>query len=453
MFLYSNWDYIQHKVVYNLFFRVFQVEAVLPVIAVVRKPSGFLCSISTSGILRGQTRRACRYPALRHEKHSEKRHEKHSEKHHEKRSEKLSERRHKIRDLMTQNSRSQLSNLYSGSLRAETLQPGRSVYLRKVVFLALALLISSNTVSAQNVGLNYLVLGSFTQAAVAEIEGKRLAGVSGAEVLLYPVTIDGTTFYRLLTSSYGVDIDDLTISRLESAGIENIWHLTLVEMPRGMRAVFADLHFDDQFLSQFERQSTSEPGRDAHIDTRFDAETDKQFNSPPSLTTYGVQQSMGADEDDYAMPGTPQLIEDANFVVAGSFREQKKAADFAAGLRELSPGQAVSVAPALVKGETFYRILLGPVTQSEEVQILAQLGEPRFHAAGVTSPWMLRRAGIEVQVYSFPGGGQLTDANKAPAQGEARQGEFRERSVIVPGDESDFNLARLTRREQSSGNP
>ncbi|MBO6557059.1 MAG: SPOR domain-containing protein [Pseudomonadales bacterium] len=185
----------------------------------------------------------------------------------------------------------------------------------------------------------FWVLGSFVEQEGARSEGARLAGDTDFEILLFEAQVKERFQYRLLTA---VPEDEAArrrqLQRLGQAGISEPWTLRLPGDLPFMETIFAEISFDDI----------------AFIDDDIDVER--------------------ADEPVF------DLAE--NYVVAGSFKEMDRAQ---ALVDRLSIGYPVTIQPSEISGQTYHRVLVGPVSALEENSVTTLLS-----TQGVDGAWVLR---------------------------------------------------------------
>lgn len=158
---------------------------------------------------------------------------------------------------------------------------------------------------------------------------------------------------------------------------------------------------------------------------------------PPDSVAGGVEEPLSADLDDTDLAEIDAMLDgydddhpgEADYVVVASFRGMQNADEFA--MSASVSGYEVIVRSATVNGVDYYRVLVGPVSESDEDDIKRRLAEQGHHGT-----WVLR--GVSSSSYLF----DLDDEpviRRQPIQPGSRLTEPR----AYPGEESDYNLARL----------
>lgn len=141
-----------------------------------------------------------------------------------------------------------------------------------------------------------------------------------------------------------------------------------------------------------------------------------------------------------------QVFEEATYVCLASFRSEKKAKAMSIDLNVA--GYEVIVRSTLVKGSDYYRVLVGPLPadkefQQEFMQWLSDMGHE--------GAWVLEGA-RDTSSQHF-----LEFDNKPVVLEQLKEQPQRATARAYPGEESDYNLARLRKerwqRNESRGNP
>ena len=141
-----------------------------------------------------------------------------------------------------------------------------------------------------------------------------------------------------------------------------------------------------------------------------------------------------------------QVFEEATYVCLASFRSEKKAKAMSIDLNVA--GYEVIVRSTLVKGSDYYRVLVGPLPadkefQQEFMQWLSDMGHE--------GAWVLEGA-RDTSSQHF-----LEFDNKPVVLEQLKEQPQRATARAYPGEESDYNLARLRKerwqRKESRGNP
>ena len=204
-----------------------------------------------------------------------------------------------------------------------------------LLFVVLFSILGQPVFSAQNV----FVIGSFKSSEAAHTEASRISEELGAELIIKEVLIDSVIFHRLLIP-YPTDPNlEKELSReLVFLGVKDIWRSKI------------DLNEDGQ-LYQSGNQSKQ-----------------KVWNW--AKDNWKTENLIASENEIYQL-------------VAGSFKQESKADEFAEELRNW--GEDVKVEDADIVGKTFYRVVSGPLLQSD-----ALLKKKQLVDSGVSSPWLLR---------------------------------------------------------------
>ena len=303
---------------------------------------------------------------------------------------------------------------------------------------ALILLLSATTAHADQ---SYLVLGSFSSRETASNEGERISGVAGVEVMMYEVTLAGAVQYRLLTEllSDNTDQDELRY-QLDRAGVKDPWTLRLSGDLPFMETLFADNLDGDNAVSDFADMSIDDGYSFSGSDEYSDAEL---MALDSSLEQYDSQYDQLDDE----LSLDVDLVNLAgNFVVAGSFQSREKAESFSSGL---DAGEFEVIVQSAVINETSYqRVLIGPVLESKEQTLIAELV-----VQGITGAWVLRNTGVAVVApvpvqKSMPRTPirQLTQPASKSAVAQSKSAVDTTVKTRTGREQSDFNFATLKKK-------
>ena len=188
--------------------------------------------------------------------------------------------------------------------------------------------------SAQNV----FVIGSYKSSKAAHAEASRITKKLDAELIIEEILIDSVLYHRLVIP-YPMDPGfEKELSReLVSLGIKDIWR---------SRIDLNEVEHLHQLGNQFEKKVWSRA------------------------------------EDNWETQSLVAPENQIHQVVAGSFTQEVKAEEFADELR--SWGEESKIEETDIVGEVFYRVVLGPLLQSD-----ALLAKKRLEALGVISPWLV----------------------------------------------------------------
>ena len=188
--------------------------------------------------------------------------------------------------------------------------------------------------SAQNV----FVIGSYKSSKAAHAEASRITKKLDAELIIEEILIDSVLYHRLMLP-YPMDpgFEKELSQELVSLGIKDIWR--------------------------------------SRIDLN---EVERRHQLGNQIKTKVWSRA----EDDWK---TQNLVAPENQiykVVAGSFIQEVKAEEFAEELRNW--GEESKIEDTDIVGELYYRVVLGPLLQSD-----ALLTKKRLEALGVISPWLV----------------------------------------------------------------
>ncbi len=230
--------------------------------------------------------------------------------------------------------------------------------LSRLFTFCLFLLISGGVKAGQT----FLVIGSYANESAARVEGHRISERTASDVLLQALEIQGQRRFRLLIEQPQDAAATLQLQqRLADANVAAPWRQRFADDTPFMETLFADIDLDTSLGEQ----------ELAEIDAML-AEMDASL--------------LGDDEraSDTACFGNPsQFPLGADYAVAGSFRSEATARRLASQLGDVAC--EISVLSTDIQGETYFRVLAGPIAPGQASLMLGAL-----QAIGVSSPWVLR---------------------------------------------------------------
>jgi len=272
----------------------------------------------------------------------------------------------------------------------------------------------------------FWVLGSYVEQAVARDEAKRISNETGIEVLLYESIVKGAVRYRLLTGLMSGEGDQAGLRfQLQEVGINDPWTLRFEQSTPYMEAVFADITLDSEF----------DEAELAEIDALLGAFDDDlgEFDEDyiDDFDSFAVSDEL------LELRSLESMSRAGNYVVAGSFRESGRAQELAQRLGSLD--FAVNVEPTTVQGTQYHRVLLGSVYPGEEAGLIERLQQ-----LGIEGAWVLS------QPRSL-----ASQEIRQPQRDLLRPPTVQRRQTVArnPGDDSDFNLARLKKKRLAWPDP
>jgi hypothetical protein len=250
--------------------------------------------------------------------------------------------------------------------------------------------------SAQNV----FVLGSFKSLEAAHKEASRISDELDVDLLVKEVLIDSFIFHRLLVP-YSMDptLERELARELVALGVKDIWRAK------------TDLNETESF-----RQSS-------------DLVKDKAQGHVGSAWEAG---DLVASEN--------QMYQ----VVAGSFRQESKAREFVEDLRIW--GEELNVVAEDIVGKIFYRVVLGPLRQSDALSTKRKLED-----IGVISPWLIsyeetvpRPGSVSLQEKAV----DALEIDSAPYKRAEEKIEVKAPLKSVPSRflDAEYNLAKLKKK-------
>ena len=172
----------------------------------------------------------------------------------------------------------------------------------------------------------------------AHTEASRISEELDAELIIKEVLIDSVIFHRLLIPCPTDPNLEKELSReLVSLGVKDIWRSKI------------DLNEDGRFY-QLGNQS-------------------KQEVWSRQRSNWKTENLIASENEIYK-------------VAAGSFKQESKAEEFAEELRNW--GEDFKVEDTTIVGKIFYRVVLGPLLQSDALLI-----KKKLEGIGVISPWLV----------------------------------------------------------------
>jgi hypothetical protein len=265
----------------------------------------------------------------------------------------------------------------------------------------------------------YWLVGDYPERKQAITEGERLSGVTGVEVLLQPVEVDGKTRFRLLVRLFTDEYDQARLrDQLSYAGVTDIRDTNITDNEPGLQSLFAVLDYSGEVLG-----STS--------DMEFATVDDTPLEKPIGLSANAIDKN--SDPDAVSAPANvpfktgTTVTEKQNFLVMGSFHESSHAELMRSKLTE-SFGK-VLVMVGKVNGSDVHRVLVGPVDESAEEDFKA-----RARIEGIESAWIM--PGVVV--------GSLSATEPVEVERSI------ERKDDPNNDSDPFNLAKMRKKPGST---
>jgi hypothetical protein len=209
----------------------------------------------------------------------------------------------------------------------------------------------------------YWVVGDYLERKQAIAEGERLSGVTGVEVLLQPIEVDGETRFRLLVRLFTDEYDQARLrDQLSYAGVTDIRDTNITDNEPGLQSLFAVLDYSGEVLG-----STS--------DMEFATVDDTPLEMPIGISADAINKNPDPDAE-------TKMAEKKNFLVMGSFHDSSHAELMRSKLTQ-SFGK-VLVMVGNVNGSNVHRVLVGPVDESAEEDFKA-----RARIEGIESAWIM----------------------------------------------------------------
>ncbi|MDC2963995.1 SPOR domain-containing protein [Gammaproteobacteria bacterium] len=254
------------------------------------------------------------------------------------------------------------------------------------------LILAQQVFSAQHA----FVIGSFKDSESAHTEASRISEELDAEVVVEEILIDSVIFHRLLIPRpANPNLEKELTRELVSLGVKDIWHTKI------------DLNEDGRFY-QLGNQSKQE------VWSRAEGIWNTENLVAPEKPFYKV--------------------------AAGSFKQESKAEEFAQELR--SWGEDFRVEDTTIFGKVFYRVVLGPLLQSDALLI-----KKKLEGIGVVSPWLVhyeetvpRPRGVSIDLQDL----DALEFDSAPTEREEVKSSTK--SVFSEFADTEYNLAKLKKK-------
>ena len=241
------------------------------------------------------------------------------------------------------------------------------------------LLIICRSASAEDV---FWVLGSFVDENTARVEGNRISNEAGVEVLLFESIVNAKVQYRLLTGALVAPGGQADLrQQLLKVGVSDSWILRFDDGTPYMETVFSDLGAGDALS----------PTELAEIDAML-RDFDDEYAQ--GAGTWVMDMAMSTEDVGAKLGGTTAVGIAGNYVVIGSYEIAENANDYASKLSNSLPeilAHELTVRRNEVAGETYYRVMVGPVLPSEGTDLMEVLSE-----WGASDAWLL--SGLMVPV-------------------------------------------------------
>ncbi|MBT4161210.1 MAG: SPOR domain-containing protein [Gammaproteobacteria bacterium] len=262
---------------------------------------------------------------------------------------------------------------------------------------------------------SFWLLGSYSDRESALEEAQRISAETGIEIFLH----SGGERYRLLSSVLADEKERQAMKdRLSRTGITNTFVLNYGEKKPELELVFVE-------ASEVEIDDAEMAALDAELDMDDDLDEADLAEIDAMLSEYDEEDLL---DDDMLGPSV-------NYVVAASFTLEERADALSVSIN--AGAHDVMVKSTMVGGTRYYRVLVGPVSEDEEAVVKRQLVEQ-----GHEGVWVLR--GVKV-----PSSSQSLDIG-VPPKGfrvpSRQQMPQRNTRKTYPGEDSDYNLARLKKK-------
>lgn len=298
------------------------------------------------------------------------------------------------------------------------------------------LLLVCRSVAAEDV---FWVLGSFVDESDARVEGNRISNEAGVEVLLFESIANAKVQYRLLTGVLAGPDDQADLrQRLLKVGITDAWALQFDDGTPYMETVFSDLGAGDA-LSSAEL---------AEIDAML-SDFDDEYAQGSGAWVMGMDISTEDIGDEFV--GTNAIGIAGNYVVVGSYKSAQNANHYASKLSNSLPEilfHELTVRRNDIAGESYYRVMVGPVLQSEETDLMEVLSE-----WGIRNAWLL--PGSTLPVDNSPK--SATQDISQPQRGLSIPVQSGRQTNVVPVKRApariDFNPVRLSKNPPNFPDP
>ena len=290
---------------------------------------------------------------------------------------------------------------------------------------------------------SYWLIGSFPDRSLALSEAERISSSLVREVYLRD---DGERYQVLIDVTENFSDQEVLRRRLRAAGIEKFSPVDYSDNSTQLEMIFNLLDGDgdfaeldgvaDDLIEELDRQDIAE------IDAML---AGYDFDVP--LSTGDEELSIGTEDevlfDGLSVSSDSLLKADAVsssgvYVCVASFLSEVKANSMAGHL-EVS-GYDVLVHAVSVNGSEFFRVLVGAVRPSDEEGLMADLKD-----MGYLDAWLVK-AQVAVALPRTPElGGELTFEDEPVVIKKTHLTPPAISNEAYPGDDSDYNLARLRR--------
>ncbi len=269
----------------------------------------------------------------------------------------------------------------------------------------------SNPIIAQD----YWVIGSYTQALVANKEAVRLSSLTGAEISISEYSVSGSRYFRLLITSN--HFNDRILNQLVKMNIEP-WYLSSASMTASATQTTTRTQTATQTASQ----------------TR----TATALTEPSTSTSAASPDSPGQEAGGYETAQSDNL-----YLVAASSTEVEEALEMERNLSDVFI--SVRGETALIEGQVIHRVLIGPLSQSEIESARSKLAELGFEDTPVVE--IDNQFASDVSLPSLDD--DYSDAESIIEQVRTRAVTpvVRVRVPSKPANPTGYNLARLPKNK------
>ena len=287
----------------------------------------------------------------------------------------------------------------------------------------------------------FWLLGSFDDRDSAMAEAKRIGAEAGLATLLQHTGNKHRVLVKVMPDAG--DRDGIR-DQLAQLGIGDVYVLNYSERIPAMETVIFDVLeagsvTDDEIVTL-----------EAELDRERDLEELSGDLTEQELAEIDAMLA-GYDEGSESQEVSINLV---NYIVAGSFQSDIKAASLAESLNFSIQNETlqdetlqnerlkVKVESADISGTTYHRVLVGPVTEDREADLKSSLLNLGFDSAlvlrGVKGPAIPTQKTQSLEIMTPPQRGY-----KLPGKGQAGR-------PSNPGDDSDYNFARLKKKLTST---
>ena len=290
---------------------------------------------------------------------------------------------------------------------------------------------------------SYWLIGSFSDRSSALVEAERISLSLANEVYLR----DGGQQYQILIDvTENFSDQEVLRRRLRAAGIEKFSAVDYGDHRTQLEMIYNLLDGDNDFadLDGVAGELTEE------LDEQDLAEIDAMlagydFDAPLSIGDQNLSKG-AADEVLFdVLPAGSNSSHKAEgegnggvYVCIASFLSALKA-DSVAGHLEV-PGYDVLVQAVSVNGSEFFRVLVGAVSPSEEKGLMADLKD-----MGYLDAWLVKAEFAEASPRILELSGELIFKDEPVVIKKTQLKPQATSNRAYPGDDSDYNLARLRR--------